>query len=178
VFGSTASKRHRPPYPFLGSQVTLVNLAPFAPALHCTARNNMKASCGHHERNIRSPSRRGWCARDSSVESHAKRNLLHMKSINATSRLALVPSSDCGRKHHPTDFPAECKPSSRICSAAIELHFGTLQVQSVCLEARSVRLRRCCPSSFTRYLGLGCSRQFVSRAHWYSTALPSQAVQK
>jgi hypothetical protein len=99
----------------------------------------MKASCGHHERNIRSPGRRGWCARDSGVETHAKWNLLHMKSINATSRLASLPSIDCGRKHHPTDLPAKCKPSSRICWAAIELHFRTLQVQRVCFEARSVR---------------------------------------
>jgi hypothetical protein len=61
--------------------------------------------------------------RDSGVETHSEWNLSHVNWIDTTSRLALLPSTDFGGKHHPSDLRAECKPSARIRCTAKEFHF-------------------------------------------------------
>src|ERR1019366_10260606 len=65
------------------------------------------------------------CTGDSGVESHAQRNLPQLNQISATGGLALLPTTDFGREHHPTDLLPKRKPAS-IFRAAIEFHFGAI----------------------------------------------------
>jgi hypothetical protein len=88
-----------------------------------TAQDYVVSSGYLGEHNVRLNSRRHWCARDSSIESHPKWNLTHIKGIKATGGLAILPASNVGRKHDPTDLRAECKPPSRMYCASIQFHF-------------------------------------------------------